>query len=102
MKNSILTMLGFAQKSGNLVIGETQCRRDIVTRKVSLLIMAEDINETTRRKMIDVCNEHQVKYVTLFDKETLSTAIGKMNYGLFGITSKKFSRAIIDKLDRSD
>lgn len=97
--NNALSLLGFAKKSGNLVMGETLCITGIRSKKVSLLLMASDINETTQKRMISICESEGVAYRIVFDKEALSNAIGKNNYGLFGVTNKKFSRAIIEKLD---
>ncbi len=97
--HKILTLLGFARKSGSLVCGETLCAENIKRHKVSLLIIAEDINETTRNKMVQLCESEQISYRILASKEALSEAIGKHNYGLFGVTNKKFSRALIEKID---
>lgn len=93
-----LTLIGFAKKSGQIVTGETRCAEGILKKKVSLLLVAEDLNEKTKNKMITLCQENQVSYCELLDKETLSHAIGKTNYGLFGITNKKMSRAILEAM----
>lgn len=97
--NNVLALLGFARKSGNLVMGETLCTEGVKSKKVSLLLIATDINETTLKRMITLCESENVTYKQCFTKAELSTAIGKSNYGLFGVTNKKFSRAMIEKLD---
>lgn len=97
--NNVLTLLGFARKSGNLVMGETLCTEGVKSKKVSLLIIANDINESTLKKMITLCESENVAYRICGSKEALSWAVGKSNYGLFGVTNKKFSRAMIEKID---
>jgi len=97
--NNVLTLLGFAKKSGDISLGETLCVEGINKRKVSLLIIARDLNESTRNKMMLLCESKSVPYRVLATKEVLSHAIGKTNYGLIGITSKNFSRALIEKID---
>ncbi len=97
--NNVLSLLGLARKSGNLTIGETLCEEGIKSKRVSLLIIAEDLNETTQYRMKRLCESESVVYKVFSNKESLSKAIGKDNYGLFGVTNKKFSRAIIEKLD---
>lgn len=97
--NNVLTLLGFAQKSGNVILGETLCEQGVLRKKITLLIIAGDLNDSTRSKFERMCDENGVAYRVLSDKETLSQAIGKANYGLFGIANKKFTRALIDKID---
>ncbi len=97
--NNVLSLLGFARKAGQLVPGETLCEQGVKSKKISLLIIAEDLNVSTKSKMIKLCESEGVNYRVISDKESLSSAIGKDNYGLFGVTNKKFSRALIEKID---
>ncbi len=97
--NNVLSLLGFARKAGHLVPGETLCEQGVKSKKISLLIIAEDLNVSTKSKMIKLCESESVNYRVISDKESLSSAIGKDNYGLFGVTNKKFSRALIEKID---
>lgn len=97
--NNVLSLLGFARKAGHLVPGETLCEQGVKSKKISLLIIAEDMNESTKNKMVRMCESEGVTYRVFSNKESLSNAIGKANYGLFGVTNKKFSRALIEKID---
>jgi ribosomal protein L7Ae-like RNA K-turn-binding protein len=97
--NNVLTLLGFAQKSGNLILGETSCEQGVERRKISLLIIAEDLGDSAQKKFIRLCEAQGVPYRVLSNKEVLSQAIGKSNYGLFGIANKKFTRALIAEID---
>lgn len=97
--NNVLSLLGFARKAGHLVPGETLCEQGIKSKNISLLIIAEDMNESTKNKMVRMCESEGVTYRVFSNKESLSNAIGKANYGLFGVTNKKFSRALIEKID---
>lgn len=62
------------------------------------MIIAADVNRTTKSKMIEFCRLHGVRCVEFGEKDLLSRAIGKSNYGLFGITKKSFSRAILERM----
>lgn len=97
--NNVLSLIGFARKAGQLVPGETLCEQGVKSKKISLLIIAEDMNESTIKKMVKLCESEGVTYRIFSNKETLSRAIGKDDYGLFGVTNKKFSRALISKID---
>ncbi len=97
--NNVLSLIGFARKAGQLVPGETLCEQGVKSKKISLLIIAEDMNESTIKKMVKLCESEGVAYRIFSNKESLSRAIGKDDYGLFGVTNKKFSRALISKID---
>ena len=97
--NNVLSLLGFARKAGQMVPGATLCEQGIKSKKVSLLIIAVDMNESTIAKMVRLCESEGAAYRIISNKDALSSAIGKAGYGLFGITNKKFSRALIEKID---
>jgi len=94
MQNKILTLLGFAQKSGNLVSGENTVDLYLPKRKVSLVIITEDASNNTRERFVQLANRYEVPYIIWGDREILSHAIGKINRAVYGVTNKKFSREI--------
>lgn len=94
MQNKLLTMLGFAIKSGNLVSGENTVEIFMPKRKVSLLIIAEDASENTKDKFVSMAERYNVPYLIYGTREELSHAIGKFNRTVIGLTNKKFSREI--------
>ncbi len=95
MLNKFYNMLGFAMKSGNLVTGAHTCELNIPTKKISLLIIAQDASDNTKEKFKLLANSNNCKYIIFDTKENLSKAIGKYNRNVYGITNKKFSREII-------
>lgn len=94
MQNKLLSMLGFAQKSGNLVTGENTIELFLPKKKISLLIITEDASMNTKERFVAEANRYQVPYIIWGDREILSHAIGKNNRAVYGITNKKFSREI--------
>ncbi|MBN2795885.1 MAG: ribosomal L7Ae/L30e/S12e/Gadd45 family protein [Clostridia bacterium] len=94
MQNKLLTMLGFAQKSGNLVSGENTVELYLPKRKISLVIITTDASENTRERFVSMAERYQVPYIIWGDREILSHAIGKYNRAVYGVTNKKFSREI--------
>lgn len=95
MQNKLLTMLGFAQKSGNLVSGENTVELYLPRKKVSLVIITEDASDNTRERFVNLAERYHIPYIIWGDREILSHAIGKYNRAIYGITNKKFSREII-------
>lgn len=94
MQNKLLNMLGFAQKSGNLVSGENTVEMYLPKKKVSLLIIAGDASENTKSKFEQLALRYNVPFIIWGDREILSHAIGKYNRAVYGVMNKKFSREI--------
>ena len=51
----ILSMLGLAAKSGNLVSGEFSTEKAVKERKARLVIVAEDASEATKKNFRNLC-----------------------------------------------
>lgn len=94
LRNKFFTMLGFAQKSGNTVMGDDLVESALKKRAVSLIIISSDASEDTKDKYIKLCESVNVKIIIDFSREDLSSAIGKFNRTLIGIKNKKFSREL--------
>ncbi len=94
MQNKLLTMLGFAQKSGNLLSGENTVELYLPKSKISLVIITDDASDNTKDKFITLAEYNKVPCITFGTKELLSQAIGKTNRAVLGVTNKKFSREI--------
>ena len=50
MNRKVISYLGFAKKSGNLLTGVNTCSFAMAKGKVKLMILAEDISENSREK----------------------------------------------------
>lgn len=94
MQNKLLSMLGFAIKSGNLISGENTVEMFLPKKKISLLIIAADASDNTKDKFVSMAERFNVPYIIYGEREVLSHAIGKFNRAVIGITNKKFSREI--------
>jgi len=93
-RNKFFTLLGFAQKSGNLITGDDLVEAALVKRAISLIIISSDASDSTKEKYIALCEELGIKIIIDFSREDLSYAIGKLNRTLIGIKNKKFSREL--------
>lgn len=94
MQSKFYTMLGFAQKSGNLVTGENTVELYLPKKKISLVIIAEDASDNTKNKFVQMSTRFQIPYIIVGSRETLSHAIGKCNRAVYGVSNKKFSREL--------
>jgi ribosomal protein L7Ae-like RNA K-turn-binding protein len=95
MNQAFLTLLGFAQKAGKLVAGEDTVHIALKKKKVKLLIVAGDASENTKDRANQWKTSFGVEFLEVFDKETLSQAIGKSNRALIGVTDQGFATQML-------
>ncbi|MCT4595627.1 MAG: ribosomal L7Ae/L30e/S12e/Gadd45 family protein [Anaeromicrobium sp.] len=99
MKNKIYSMLGLAQRSGNLMTGEDTCLMDIKKGKINLVIVADDASENTKKKFKDACAYRNIKFLVYGEREELSHAIGKYNRAVYAVRDKGFSEKICSLIE---
>lgn len=91
MENKILSFLGLAQRSGNLVTGEDTCKIYIKKNGLKLVIVTEDASDNTKKKFRDMTEYRKIKFLIYGNKDCLSHAIGKTNRTVYGIKDDVFA-----------
>ncbi|SDY90632.1 L7Ae/L30e/S12e/Gadd45 family ribosomal protein [Tindallia californiensis] len=76
-EHKMITMLGFASKSRNIVSGETGCRIALEKKKAKLLIIAEDATNGTKVLFERISAQQGIPYIFFGTKVELGRAIGK-------------------------
>ena len=94
MRKKVLSYLGFAAKSRNLVTGYNTCVMTMNKKKLRLLILAQDVSDNTREKLEREALKSGVPYRTYGSIEELSSITGNDNKGIFGITDNHFAKII--------
>ncbi len=94
--NKLLSLLGFAQKSGKLTTGEDGCTLGIKRGKVKFFIIAQDSSNNTKDRFEHLCKQNQIPYYIGFSKDELSAAIGKSNRSVYGIMDRGFANKMQD------
>lgn len=92
--NKIFSMLGLCMKAGKLAYGSDMVEEKIKYNKVSLLIIAEDASEKTKRKFMKVAEQNNLKIYFCSTIDELSCKVGKDNKAVFGIMDKNFAEKI--------
>lgn len=92
--------MGFAARSRNLVTGYNTCVLMMERRKLKLLILSSDLAENTIKKMIQKCEQFNVKYRIFGESDVLSHATGNPGKGIFGVTDSHFAQIIKEEIDR--
>lgn len=94
-----LSLLGLAQKSGNLISGEDTCERLIKSNKVHLVLISGDAAYNTQKKFKDMTKNRAIKLIVISNREELSRAIGKANRTVYAIKDKKFADKIFELIN---
>lgn len=100
MMDRFLSLLGLAQKSGNLISGEDTCERLIKSSKIHLVLVSADAAQNTQKKFKDMTKNRAVKLIIIGNREELSRAIGKTNRTVYAIRDKNFADKILETINK--
>lgn len=90
-----VSLLGLAARARKLVTGEELVVKDIRRKNVSLVLLADDASELTKKKVIDKCKYYNVNVKVVANRSILGTAIGKHERVVVGITDEGFAKKIL-------
>ena len=100
MNKKVISYLGFAKKSGNLLTGVNTCSMAMTKGKVKLIIISEDISENSEKKIMKEIRRYNVHYVKYGESEELSHAVGSSGRNVFALCDKNFAEVILKEIDR--
>lgn len=92
MNKSYLNLLGIAYRARKCTLGEDLIIKDIQNKKAKIVLIANDISDKTKKKMIDKCTTYEVDYIVVDDRETLGQAMGKSGRVAIAITDYGFAK----------
>lgn len=92
--NRATSLLGFAQRAGAVVSGETAVMMSLRRSLTCLLIVAEDASNNTQDRLLSLANRRNIPCVQLGTRESLGLAIGKSPRSAVAIEDTHFARAI--------
>ncbi len=95
-KNKIVTMLGFAQKSGNLLAGNEIVLKSLDRNRLKLVLIGSDVSEKSVVKIKNRCLRLKVPFYSGLSVAQLSQAIGKHNRTVIGVLDDGFAKRIIE------
>lgn len=95
-----LVLLGFAQKAGKVISGDTAAQEAILRGKAKLVIVAEDAAQSTRNNFLHLSNRQGVKVIFYAKKEVLGHYIGKPPRAVVVVTETGFARSIQEAMER--
>ena len=99
MMNKIYSMLGLAMKAGKIAYGTDMCIERIKSREVRLLIIAENLSENSKEKMIKIAETYHISIVVFGEIDVISHSIGKENKGVIAILDDGFAKKILQMVN---
>jgi ribosomal protein L7Ae-like RNA K-turn-binding protein len=88
-------LLGFARKSGALILGESALEQGIRNRRIQLVILAEDTLPKKRKALGRWCQSLKVPFVILGTKEAFGRIFNIRPQGFAGVTDLQMAQAIL-------
>lgn len=100
--NKALSMLSIAVKAGKVVSGGFMTQNALQQGIASLVIIAKDASDNTKKKFTNKCDYYKVPYVIISDSETIGKRIGKEARIVVAITEEGLAKQILCKLDSNN
>ncbi len=91
-QDKVLSLIGLATKAGRTVSGEFMTEREVKSGRATLVIVAGDSSENTKKKFRDMCEFYKVPIYFYGDKDTLGHAMGKEFRASLAILDEGFAK----------
>ena len=102
-RDKVLSLIGLAMKAGRCASGEFKTESETKSGNASLVIVASDASDNTKKKFRDMCEFYNVPICFYGDKDTLGHAMGKEFRASLAIFDEGFAKGILKDLkDRED
>ena len=102
MVNKVYSLIGLAERAGNVVSGEFSTEKAIKNNKACLVILASDASGNTRKHFSDMCAYRNIELCIYGNKEELGHAIGKEMRANLAITDKGLADSIRKRIKESE
>ena len=99
MNQQWLNFLGLALSASAVITGEQMVVQAIQSKKVHLVILAEDISYNTLKKVTDKCKFYEVDWIQKANSDEIGHALGKEFRKVVGITDRNFAKALKNKMN---
>ena len=95
MNRKIISYLGLAKRAGKLRSGANTCAFEMSKGRVKLMILASDISENGRKKILKEIRKYGVPYIEPGTLDEISRAVGEEGRSVFAICDKGFAEAVL-------
>ncbi len=96
------SLLGLAKKAGRLQSGEYCTEKSVKGGLSSLVILAGDASDNTKKKFHNMCTFYETKLIEYSSKELLGAAIGTDLRSVISIEDEGFAKAMDKKIRQAE
>ena len=100
-RDKVLSMLGLAARSRNVVSGGFATENAVKSGKAYLVIIAEDASDNTKKKFRNLCEFYEVPYYQYGEMEIVGHSMGKQDRTSLAVTDEGFANSIRKHLEDS-
>ena len=90
-RDKVLSLISLATKAGRCASGEFMTEGQTKSGRASLVVVAEDASDNTKKKFRDMCKFYKVPMIVYGDKDTLGHAMGKQFRASLAILDEGFA-----------
>ena len=101
-QNNVLSLISLATKAGKTASGEFCTEKEVKSGRASLVIVADDASDNTKKKFKNMCDFYQVPIYFYNDKDTLGHAMGKQFRASLAVLDEGFAKGIRKHMDTED
>jgi len=99
MGNRVLSLLGLATRSRNLVSGSFMTEKAVKSGNARLVIVSREASDNTKKMFEDMCRFYKVPIRFYGTMEELGHSMGKEMRVSVAVTDEGFAKSIIDRLE---
>lgn len=96
-----LSQIGMAMRAGKLITGDELVLKAVRGGKASLVLIAGDASDNTKKKFRDKCGTYGVPMAVAYDRQRLGQAIGKAERVVMAVTDGPFGQMIASHLSQN-
>ena len=100
-KRKLASYMGLAAKAGKIAAGTNTCIFTMAKGKAGLLIIAEDIADNSREKLMTAARQNEVEVRVFGQADDLAHYTGKYGAGAFCVTDSNFAEVIVQTIDNT-
>ncbi len=101
-REKVLTLLGFASKSANIISGQDNTLKSLGKKPIYLVFCAADMAAGSKQKIVKKCQHLSIPLIHNFTIAELSKATGKANRTVIAIKDKQFANKMLELLENVD
>jgi ribosomal protein L7Ae-like RNA K-turn-binding protein len=95
MKDKFLQFLGLTKRARKLIEGYNNFEIALQSRKIYLVILAQDLAENSKKKVIKYCIDKDIEYIEAYTSSILGEAIGRSEIKVICVLDEGMSKQLV-------